>query len=385
MSSSETILVVDDDADILAVTCAAIKRDGYEVEGAGGGEEAIAKLALRPYDIVLSDLFMPGMMGTEVLKKIKDIRPATDVIIMTGSPSLETAIQALKDGAYDYILKPFKKDYLHAVLKRCADHRSTRKELAAEKQLREELQAAYQELKKLEHLQEGFIGRVSHELRTPLAQVLGSLEILEKMPPSDPAKFAERVAVARRGTERLKELVEDIVRFSAVSRPDIKLEASAVQVLPIFEAILAQTKTEWEGRKLTVRLSFEPGTPAVLGDPQLLERAFLHLFRNAIRFNKEGGRIEVGARKLDKTLLIAIKDTGEGVPEEAQKTIFDAFYQIAEYMSRQVGGLGLGLALVKRIVECHGGSVLVDSAQGQGSTFKVLLPLAGDSLPPKRL
>lgn len=385
MSTAETILVVDDDADILAVTCTAVKRDGYSVEGAASGEEALGKLAERSFDIVLSDLFMPGMNGTEVLRRIKDIRPATDVIIMTGSPSLETAIQALKDGAYDYILKPFKRDYLHAVLKRCADHRSTRKELAAEKQLREELQAAYRELKKLEHLQEGFIGRVSHELRTPLAQVLGSLEILEKMPPSDPAKVKERILSARRGTERLKELVEDIVRFSIVSSPDLELKTAPVGLRDIFDSITRQAKAECDTRKLAVQISFEPGLPDVLGDRELLERAFLHLFRNAVRFNKEGGRIEITARKLDKSLLVSIRDTGEGVPEEQQKTIFDAFYQIAEYMSRQVGGLGLGLALVKRIVESHGGSVLVDSSLGQGSTFKVLLPLAGDVPPSKRL
>ncbi|MBI5208542.1 MAG: response regulator [Elusimicrobia bacterium] len=371
MHKAQSILVVDDDAEILMVCAAALRMEGYPVDEARGGGEAVEKLSAH-YDIVLTDLMMPPPDGIQVLRDVKARSPSTDVIIMTASPSLDSAISAVKEGAYDYLRKPFKKEELRAVIRRCAEARVTKQELATERHLREELQAAYQELKRMEQLKEGFICRVSHELRTPLTQVVGCLELIERHQ-GDPACAKDKLKSAVDGARRLREVVEDIVSFAEIQEPGLELDKKPVDFGPVIERVLEETAPEWQARGLTISTHLEENRE-VVADAGMLERALRHLILNAIRFNKQGGAVEIRVQDAPEGLEIAIKDTGEGVPLDQRLTIFDAFYQIAEFMTRKVRGLGLGLALVKRIAEAHGGTVTVESTPGEGSTFRLRLP-----------
>ncbi|MBI4676979.1 MAG: hybrid sensor histidine kinase/response regulator [Elusimicrobia bacterium] len=372
MPRSQTILVVDDDQDLLFLCAKILRSDGYPVDEASKGADALDKLAAH-YDIVLTDLMMPGMSGLELLRVVKARSPSTDVILMTGAPTLDSAIAAVKEGAYDYIRKPITKEELRAVVRRCAEARATKEELATEKHLREELQAAYQELKRMEQLKEGFISRVSHELRTPLAQVLGCLEMAQKHQ-GDPVCTAERLKTAADGARRLREVVEDIVSFAEIQDPGLDIEKTDVEVAPVVQKVVEETAPEWKARGIKVAAFMAEGPVHVMADREMLSKALRHLVLNAIRFNKQNGTVDVVVQSGPTGVEFAVKDTGEGVPLDQRLTIFDAFYQIADFMTRKVRGLGLGLALVKRIAEAHGGSVSVESTPGEGSTFWLRLP-----------
>ncbi len=373
MSQAESILVVDDDESLLFICAKILAEQGFQVTTAQGGQDALKLVEAKPFDVVLTDLMMPGCDGREVLRGIKTRRPETDVVIMTGSPTLESAIAALKDGATDYLLKPFSPNYLRATVRMVVENRRTRSQLAVEKQLREELQAAYSELRRMEQLKDGFIARVSHELRTPLATVCASLDLIGKTPPG--ADAGERLRAARDGADRLSEAIEHLLSFVEVQSPELTLRKTPLLLADIILPITEQLRPQIEAQRLSLGTEFPADLPPVPGDAAYLGKAFRHIIVNAIRFNREGGYLRILARRHAGYVLITVHDSGEGIPEEHRQSIFLSFYQVAEFMSRSVGGLGLGLSLARKIVEAHGGAITVDSTPGEGSAFTVHLPI----------
>lgn len=175
------VLVVDDDDEWLEICELALKNLGYDVETAPSGMVALEMAEKSSYELVLTDLMMPPPYdGKAVVSNFKQRWPETDVILMTASPSFKTAIEVLKEGAYDYIIKPFGIDYLKTVFDRCLEKRHARADLVIEKQLREELQATYEQLKKTEKLKEAFLARISHELNTPLMRMSLATSLLNE-------------------------------------------------------------------------------------------------------------------------------------------------------------------------------------------------------------
>lgn len=373
----ESILVVEDDDSWLELCLGLLSGLGFETAGARNRMQALKKVDERAFDIVLTDLCLPDPEdGKAVITGVKDRHPKTDVIMMTASPTLETAIATLKYGAYDYIIKPFSADYLKTVIGRCFEKRRSQAELSLERRLREEVQAAYSELKKVEKLKEAFLSRVSHELNTPLAEALMAMNLLTTGLPED-GKSRSQAQVALEGVEKLRTVVADLLDFVDLQRAELELKREPVAIPPIFEEIAEAEGKLLEPKRLRLSIDFPDGLPEVPGDRDALKRAFRQLFLNAALFNKPEGLIEVSAKTWDQWLFIHVRDDGEGIASEKQDGIFDAFYQIADYMTRKVGGLGLGLAITKKIVEAHGGSISVTSAPDKGSDFKVCLPKGG--------
>lgn len=364
---------MDDEFPIREVCRRALTSSGYTVATAVNGDEAIKALHEQKFDFVLTDIMMPGGCdGPRLLKAIKEESPQTDVVIMTGFPSLETAIPTLKNGAYDYLIKPFDNALLLSVVQRCFEKRRLSDELDREKILRQELQAAYAELQKVEKLKESFLSRLSHELRTPFISVFFALDEIE----SDPSNrtLAPVMKSLRAHVTEVWNVVENMLFFA-----DLRQENGNSYQLPIEPKILIKEliqkfKPEWEKREVSVEFSADEGVESIEGDAQLLSTAFKHLLLNAVYFNKKGGTVKVHMKIHGEKLVVTFADTGIGIPEDKLPKIFDSFYQVAEYMTREVGGLGLGLAIVRRIVEAHGGSVTVSSRLGEGSQFTVTLP-----------
>ena len=347
---------------------------GYKVATAANGEEALENLGRQNFDFVLTDIMMPGQWnGSSLLEAIKQKSPMTDVVIMTGFPSLSTAIPTLKSGAYDYLIKPFDKALLLSVVERCFEKRRLSEELNREKMLHAELQAAYAELQKVEKLKESFLSRLSHELRTPFVSVFFTLDEIE----SDPAyeKILPVLKTLRAHISELWKLVENMLFFSDLREGDPSSYKVPVELRSLIKDLIQKFKPEWEKRELKVDLAVEGDVESINGDPQLLTTAFKHLLLNAINFNRKGGTVRIQIKNLGSTLAVAFVDTGIGIPADKLANVFDSFYQAAEYMTREVGGLGLGLAIVRRIIEAHGGTVTVSSQVGEGSQFTVMLPV----------
>lgn len=369
MNHDGDILIVDDESGIREVCSRTLRQMGFQVRSAPDGPAALKQLNERRFDLVLTDMAMPESAdGARLVSEIKLHWPATEAIVMTAYPSLETAIPTLKDGACDYLIKPFGQELLRSVIGRCFEKRRIARELDREKSLRRELQAAYQELQKVERLREAILSRLNHELRSPLFVGLMALEN---------AKIVSGDQNQRRslqsGLRRLQAAIEDLLLFAKLSSADKPAMECILRPRGLLEEIVENFRPLWEDKKIKLDIQW-PETRPLWGDPEQIATAFKHLFLNAVNFNAAGGRILIRAADAGEHVAVSFSDSGIGIPKDKLPQIFDSFYQAAEYMTRKVGGLGLGLAIVRKIVEAHGGSIGVESEEGRGSVFTMRLP-----------
>lgn len=375
MARPEKILVVDDDESWLEVCRIGLTTLGFSPETACSGNEALRFIERAQYDLVITDLQMPPPGdGRAVTLGVKSRWPSTDVILMTAAPTIESAVSVLKDGASDYLIKPFPMEALSLVVERVLTTRRQSAELAIERRLRTELEAAYAELKHLDKLKEGFLARVSHELNTPLAAASLAIGLLEEeVSEGDPLK--RHLNRASDAMSRLRGVIENLLAFVDLQKPDLEIHGEPTDLAPLIDEVMLEAERLARTKGLVVIKNIPDDLPKIVLHRALMKKALTHLVRNAIYFNRPNGRLEVSARRLQHWVSVTVSDTGEGIPASEQVRVFDAFYQVAEYMTRTVGGLGLGLSLVKRIVEAHKGVIRLDSKTGEGTTVAVQLPI----------
>jgi len=368
------ILIVDDENNIRQL-CQRILATDYCTQTVENGEEALHRLVQTPFDIVITDLVMPGSLdGSHLLKEIKQRSINTDVIIMTGFPTLETAIPTLKQGAYDYLIKPFDKELLRQVVSRCVEKRCLSHDLNQEKKIREELEAAYLQLQEVEELKEAFLSRVNHELSVPLMPALLGVDILLKIVKEPQEK--EICQMLGNRLNHLYELIQTVLLFSRLKQSQLASSKKSVNLLELLKKVVEDYKTVWKEKELKVNLDWQANVEHAHVDVQLINRAFQNLFLNAIRFTPFGESITLLATlKGPHDLEISFSNTGIHIPEDKIPHLFSGFYQVAHYMTREIGGLGLGLAIVKSIVDLHKGSITVSSSKAHGTTFNMRLPL----------
>lgn len=371
------VLIAEDKRELRELYLRQIEKLGLPASAAESGEEAWKRIqGGEAVDVVLTDISMPGSIdGVELVKRVKAERPSIDLIVMTAFPTLETAIQALKLGAYDYLSKPFSQDQLKLVLGRCLEKRRIEAELGEEKSLRRELEAAYSELRKIERLKDAFMARVSHELRTPLMAAAGVLELAETRL-LEPEKGL--IGKAQRSLGRLSEVVADLLTFSELLKGDRPRRSEPVNAGEAIRRQFEAYRPLFEQKEVRITLSI-PDLPPVSGDPDLLESAFRHLVANAALFNKFQGTASVRAAPGDGWLHVEFENTGRDLPADQTERVFDSFYQLADDLTREVGGMGLGLAIVRKVIEAHGGTVRAKTRDGGGAVFFLDLP----SVPPR--
>ena len=346
---------------------------GLRVQTARTGHEALALLQKHRFDFILTDLHMPGgPNGAALVEEVKHRSPATDIVIMTGSPSVETAVGTLTQGACDYLLKPFHPGVLESLVARCIEKRRLAPELNREESLTRELQAAYAELNKVERLKDGIIAALNHELRTPLTIALSASALLAESTRSPQTEKYLDLLLSSLSQE--KEVVESLLLFAKLQGKELPMRRSAIDLRKLLEELVANYRLLWEKRSLSVEVRVHAGVGPLHADEALVRTALKHLLLNAIQFNKKGGRITIEAAETDSSLSVAISDTGIGIPPDKLSLVSDSFYQVAEHLTRQVGGLGLGLAIARRIVEAHHGTISAASRDGEGSVFTLSLP-----------
>jgi signal transduction histidine kinase len=368
------VLVVDDEESVRALCRRTLAGPDRRVRTAPDAASALERLREERADVVLTDLSMPGAMdGAALTEEIRRLYPETDVIVMTGYPALETAVPTLKSGAYDYLVKPFSPEFLRSTVSRCFGKRQLKAELGRERRLREELQAAYQELQKVEGMKDGFLARVNHELRTPLAPIVLALRMLEAEALGGRAK--RFVGIVRESVDRLRETIEALLLFAEIRQPDPGFYRTELELGAVMRRLVETYRPIWEERGVAVEVVWPAGGDRAWACPKLVEAAFSHLLLNAVQFNRRGGRVSIEGRSSGDGWLVSVADTGAGIPADKIGRVFDTFYQTAEYLTREVGGLGLGLSIVRRVAELHGGTVTVRSREGEGSRFELWLPV----------
>lgn len=364
MNAPASLILVDDDEGIRRLFSRILSGE-YSVTVFASAEEFFAKAELKNCDIVFADVNLPGLDGLELLRRVKSAAPHCDAIIITGDPTMDNAIAALKAGAYDFLTKPFPADQLLAVTGRCLEKRRLSAELAAVKLMQEELSAAYSQLKSAERMKEAFLSVIGHELRTPLAKILTGVSLVEpgKPPP------AALLSAIKTGAENLHAVIEDLIMYADSQKEPGPKACTPTEINQAVRQICAELSTRAEQAGVQLSASYSPLNTMVTGSADNIIKAIRHLILNAIIFNRPGGKAEAEVTRSELYTAVTVRDTGIGIPKELISGLGNPFYQVADYLTRKTGGLGLGLAIAKHVAEAHNGSLSIASVPGQGTAF----------------
>jgi PAS domain S-box-containing protein len=258
--------------------------------------------------------------------------------------------------------------FMLAIARQCAQAIARARLYDAERRSRAEAEAA-------NRTKDEFLATLSHELRTPLTAMLGWTRLL-RTSNLDETTAAHALETVERNAKAQAQLIEDILDVSRIITGKVRLEVSPVELVPVIEAALDAVRPAMDAKSIQLQTKLDPLAGAVSGDPTRLQQVVWNLLSNAVKFTGKGGRIEVGLERSGSHLQITVRDTGEGIGAEFLPYVFDRFRQADGSTTRMHGGLGLGLAIVRHLVELHGGTISAESAgEGHGATFTVALPI----------
>jgi signal transduction histidine kinase len=358
---SPKVLVIDDE-EISRISCERIlKRIGIETTKASSGRQGLDLLMREPHDLVLVDLKMPEMDGMEVARRIRAYDPNTVTIIITGYATIETAVAAIKEGAYDYLPKPFTPDELVIVVRRGLEKRRLDRESRA---LREEKEA----------MERNFVTMVTHQLRSPLGAIYQYFEVLlSDLGGSLSEMQREMIERARERLDGLLQLINDWLDMNRIQTGDIVHRLQLCPLGPCVGSALAGLEMAAHEKGIELSVDIPPGLPEVCMDPDTFREVLSNLIANAIKYNRPEGRVSISASERNDWVVVAIEDTGPGMDEKEIPFIFEQFYRSKAKAVRQQQGTGLGLTIVQKIVQAHGGKIEVQSRLGEGSTFSVYI------------
>ena len=347
--------------------CDTLEYEGYKTYGFTAPAEALAAMRERSYDLLLADLQMPGTNGIDLMKSAQLIDPTLVAVIMTGHGALETAIAAMKAGALDYIQKPIKLTTTLPVLERALAVRQLRIE---KKRLEENVRERTEELKIANRELEAFSYSVSHDLRSPLRAVsVFTQSLLADHAGSLSDEGRRLLQNVNAGAAHMDRLITDLLRLSQLNRQ--ALHKQPVRFGEVAHKVIADMANERAGRDIEFVVADFPTWQV---DPGLMQQVFVNLISNAIKFSRERekARIEIGYRMDGNTLVCFVKDNGVGFNMKYMNKLFGVFQRL--HSADQFEGTGVGLSIVRRIVERHGGKVWVDGEQDQGAAFFFSLP-----------
>ena len=364
-SAKATILVVDDEESMRDSCYQVLTKNGNRVETAKDGDSGLQKIREVKPDLVLVDLKMPGLSGMELLEKIEDIDPNIVSVVITGYATIESAVEAMKRNAYDFLPKPFTPDQLRIVTSRGLERR------------RLTLESARLQREK-EIMRENFVTLASHQLRSPLASAKQYLAVILAGFAGDVAdKQKQMMEKASEYIDGLLQLINDWLDMSRIEAGKLVAEFEPVAIDTILSESVELMKPLAEAKDVTLETYLRDDRATVQGNRETLKQAFTNLLSNAINYNKEGGTVTVSTTEQDNCLVVEVADTGVGISQENLSFIFDQFFRVKAKETRGITGSGLGLPIVKRIIEAHNGSIKVVSELGEGTTFSIFLPKPG--------
>lgn len=476
------ILVIDDERRIREGCAKILKKENCLVDTAENGDAGLKMIAARHYDIVLTDLMMPGTGGMEVVSKVRESNPNTVVIVITGFATLEHSIEAMKNGAFDFIPKPFTPDQLRVVVSKALRMTRTLQDIATEKsrlktivdylaggilvtdrekniilynpallkmlgyegdilhdrplsdltadgrlhtiidgildlkegefktlsaeitpqkgaansassQLFLRAQAVpfqsgsgeilgsvtiiddITHLKLMDQMKSDFVSMVSHEIRSPLTTVLSQIKILlDGLAGELAAKQADILSRMSLKVNGLVELSNELLDLSRIEAGLIVQDRKKLQLMDILSELVEFFQPRAREKNISLSLK-KTNLPLINADEKNMEEVFSNLITNALIYTPEGGEITVAGGVKGDFVIINVTDNGYGIAADELPRIFERFYRSKTEKTRNIIGTGLGLPIVKSIVEAHNGTVNVNSKEGAGSTFYVRLPI----------
>jgi signal transduction histidine kinase len=387
------LLVVDDEENIVLTISEVLRLEGHAVDVASSGSAAVGLLGRGPeYDLVLTDLHMDEGDGLSLLQEVRARAPLTIVVVLTGFAAVESAIAALRHGAYDYLTKPcIIAELIHTVGRGIEHRRLMLAEREARQGLEElnrelerrvdertaELSRVNRELTEANRMKDIFLATLSHELRTPLTPVLGWVNLLRSGAASDTQMLAQGLDAIERNARLQARLVDDLLDISRIVSGKLRIEWEPVDICSVVGLATEPVRADASARDINLAVEFPRCPLVVQGAPLRLQQVVWNLLSNAVKFTTRGGRVGVRVWREGVEARVEVSDTGVGIAPEFLPHVFDRFRQADGSTTRQYGGLGLGLAIVRALAELHGGWVVAESeGEGRGARFTFGLPCA---------
>jgi signal transduction histidine kinase len=370
-SSRSRVLVVDDIPKNLQVVGSMLRSEGYEVMGATSGADALESVREQVPDLILLDLMMPEMDGLEVCRRFKadpDVR-SIPIVFLTASNEMEHLVRGFQAGAVDYITKPFNAP-----------------ELLARVRTHLELRHARERLKEMNDEKNEFMGIAAHDLRNPLSAIRGYAEmVVEDGEALAAGKVSDLTgcgqalqASGRRISEtaaRMAEMVQNLLDANRIERGEMQLNLAPTDLGPALKQVVETQRPHAAAKQQTIHLQAEPAPAVVHADASVTVQVLENLLSNAVKYSPPGKDIFVRLKKHAQGVRVEVQDQGPGLSAEDQKRLFGKFARLS---AKPTGGelsTGLGLSIVKKMVEAMNGKVWCESELGKGATFVVQLPL----------
>lgn len=366
------ILIVDDETAQRRALCDTLQDEGYVTFGFGSPRLALAEIRAQKFDLMLTDLMMPEMDGISLLKQALELDPTLVGIVMTGEGTIATAVEAMKAGAFDFILKPFKLSIILPALSRALAMRRLRMEnVELESSLRRhalELEVANKEL-------EAFSYSVSHDLRAPLRHINFYLHTLSGDPSIKSSDSAGRLLKSiTKSADQMNKLIDDLLAFSRMARAE--MYQVAFNMGEQVQALLEEMASDLEGRN--IEWNIQP-LPVVRGDRALLKQVWMNLLSNAVKYTRprNPAKIQVSWLERDGEWEFCVRDNGVGFDMKYAGKLFGVFQRLHD--AQEFEGTGVGLANVRRIVSRHGGKTWAESKPDEGTAIYFTLQKASQA------
>ena len=375
-SDKSLILVVDDISKNLQVVGTLLRRENYRVVPATSGAQALERVRADPPDLILLDLMMPEMDGLEVCRRLK-AEPLTQripVIFLTASNEMEHLVQGFEMGAVDYVTKPFNPP-----------------ELLARVRTHLELKHARERLREMNEEKNEFMGIVAHDLRNPLGAITGYaemvLEELASLPPPSEEKFACSVREATQCTGRIWDasrrmagMVQNLLDANRIERGEMKLNRTPTELAALVSSVVETQQPRATAKQQTIHLQNETAPVNVIVDSNVMVQVLENLVSNAVKYSPPGKNIFVRLKKEAGAVRCEVQDEGPGLSAEDQKKLFGKFARLSAKPTGGEHSTGLGLSIVKKMVEAMNGKVWCESEPGEGALFVVQLPTVNESV-----
>jgi signal transduction histidine kinase len=375
VKAGRRLLIVDDDDDFAESLLDLLEPLGYVVSFADSAERA--HLSLKSFDaqVALLDIRLGAASGVDLFATLKAERPNLIGVIMTAHVDSKTAIEALRQGAYDYIDKSCHPSELHAVLDRCFE----------KLQLRAEREAAHQALRiakdaaeRASQAKSDFLATVSHELRTPLNAIIGFSEMLASLDPSalGGAQHLDYIKDIYASGVHLLGVINDILDLSKAEAGKLEMSEEVVDVRQAIGDTLRMVQARADRSEVALLASLPDRLPYLLADERKLKQVLLNILSNAVKFTPTGGQVSILAEEREDGFVITIRDTGIGMEEADIPKALEPFGQIDNRLNRKYDGTGLGLPLADAMVRQHDGRLTLTSKVGVGTTVVIAFPPA---------
>lgn len=398
ISDSTQIMIVDDTLVNLKLLADLLSEHGYEVRPVSSGVKALRSVAIEKPDLIILDVIMPEMDGYEVCRQLKLDEHSRDipVIFISALDDAANKVIGFKAGGVDYITKPFQKEEVlirvetHLSVSRLQQQLQARnvqleEEIAQRKRAEEELLKAHEETRRLDDLMEQervkteFFANISHELKTPINVIFSSLQLYESnlkgcLDRNISSNCNKYINTMKQNCYRLLRLTNNLIDITKIDVGYFEIYKTNINIINLIENITLSVADYIESKGLSIIFDTDIEEKIIACDPDKIERIILNLLSNAVKFTEPGGEIMVSIENGIENICIKVKDTGRGIPEEKLNLIFERFVQVDRSLTRDHEGSGIGLSIVKALIELHGGKIYANSQIGHGTEIIIYLP-----------